>query len=86
VNRSAVVTAEVPDGVVTVMSTVPVPAGLVTVICVPESAVIAPAAPPKLTLVAPANPVPVIVTTVPPVLGPRAGEITVTAGGGGGAT
>jgi hypothetical protein len=42
VNRSALVTAEVPDGVVTVMSTVPWPGGLVTVTCVPVSAVIWP--------------------------------------------
>jgi hypothetical protein len=82
VNRSAAVTAEVPDGVVTVISTVPCPCGLVTVICVPESAVILPATPPKLTPVAPARPVPVIVTTVPPVVYPLAGEIPVTAGGG----
>jgi hypothetical protein len=82
VKRSAAVTAEVPDGVVTVMSTVPVPAGLVTVIRVAESAVIVPATPPKLTPVAPARPVPVIVTTVPPLVGPFAGEIAVTAGGG----
>ena len=81
-NRSAAVTAEVPDGVVTVMSTVPVPGGLVTVIPVAESAVIVPAALPKLTPVAPAKPVPVIVTTVPPVVDPLAGEIPVTAGGG----
>jgi hypothetical protein len=40
VNSSALVTAEVPDGVVTVMFTVPWPGGLVTVICVPVSAVI----------------------------------------------
>ena len=70
-NRPA---AEVPDGVVTVMSTVPLPAGLVTVICVPESAVMVPAAPPKLTPVAPARPVPVIVTAVPPAVVPLASE------------
>jgi hypothetical protein len=82
VNRSAAVTAEVPDGVVTLMSTVPVPAGLVTVIRVPESAVMVPATPAKLTPVAPARPVPVIVTAVPPAVGPLAGEIPDTAGGG----
>ena len=81
-NRSALVTAEVPDGVVTVMSTVPWPGGLVTVTCVPVSAVIFPAAPPKLTPAAPARSVPLIVTTVPPAVVPLAGEIPVTAGGG----
>jgi hypothetical protein len=70
--------------VVTVMSTVPLPGGLVTVICVAESAMIAPAAPPKLTSVAPARPVPEIVTDVSPVLYPLDGEMPVTAGGGGG--
>jgi hypothetical protein len=82
VNWPAEVTAEVPAGVVTVMSTVPVPAGLLTVIFVPESAVIAAATPPKLTPVAPARPVPVMVTTVPPLAAPLEGEMPVTAGGG----
>jgi hypothetical protein len=86
VNRSAAVTADVPDGVVTVMFTVPLPGGLVTVISVAESEVIVPAVPPKLTPVAPARPVPEIVTSVSPVLNPLGGEIPVTAGGGGGAT
>ena len=47
--------AEVPAGVVTVTSTVPghVRAGLVTVICVLESAVMVPAVPPRLTPLAP---------------------------------
>ena len=74
--------AEVPAGVVTVMSTVPWPGGLVAVICVPESAVTFPATPPKLTPVAPPRAVPVIVTTVPPAVVPLAGETPVTAGGG----
>ena len=74
--------ADVPDAVVTVTSTVPLSGGLVAVTCVAESAVIVPAAPPKLTLVAPARPVPVIVTAVPPSVVPLAGEIPVTAGGG----
>ena len=51
-------------------------------ICVPVSAVIVPAAPPKLTPVAPARSVPVIVTTVPPAMVPLAGETPLTAGGG----
>jgi len=39
---------------------------------------------PKLTAVAPVNPVPVMVTGVPPVLGPEPGLRLVTAGTGGG--
>ena len=78
----AAVMAEVPAAVVTVMFTVPLPGGLTTVICVPESVRIVPAAPPKLTLVAPSRLVPVIVTTVPPSVVPLDGEIAVTAGGG----
>ena len=74
--------AVVPPGVTTMMLTVPaLPGGLVTVICVAESAVIVAAAPPKLTPVAPARFVPVIVTAVPPPVGPLAGDIVVTTGG-----
>jgi hypothetical protein len=72
---------EVPALVVTVMSTVPVPGGLVTVSCVTESAVMAAAAPPKLTRVAEPRPVPLMVTVVPPEVVPLAGETPVTAGG-----
>ena len=76
--------AVVPPGVTTMMLTVPaLPGGLVTVICVAESAVTAPAAPPKLTPLTPARPVPVIVTDVPPPVGPLAGDIPVSAGAGG---
>jgi hypothetical protein len=78
----AAVTAEVPAAVVTVMFTVPLPGGLTTVICVPESVRIVPAAPPKLTLVAPARLVPLIVTTVPPPVVPLDGANPVTAGAG----
>ena len=78
----AEVTAEVPAAVVTVMFTVPLPPGLMTVICVPESEMILPAAPPKLTLVAPVRLVPVIVTVVPPSVVPLDGEIALIAGGG----
>ena len=75
--RSALVPAEV----VTLTSTVPVPAGLLAVIVVllttttPVAAVV-----PKLTAVAPVNPVPVIVTGVPPAAGPLAGLMPVTTG------
>ena len=71
-----------PPGVVTVTLTVPVPAGLVTVICVLESAVILAAAPPKLTPVAPLRLVPVIVTAVPPAVVPLDGDNPVIAGAG----
>jgi hypothetical protein len=70
-----------PPGVVTVTLTDPVPAGLVTVICVLESAVTFPVAPPKLT-VAPPRLVPVIVTAVPPAVVPLDGDNPVTAGAG----
>jgi hypothetical protein len=70
-----------PPGVVTVMFTVPVPAGLVTVIWVLESAVTFPAAPPKLTP-APPRLVPLIVTAVPPPVVPLDGDNPVTAGAG----
>jgi hypothetical protein len=70
-------------GVITVMSTVPVPvaAGLMAVISVSEAAVIVALTPPKSTVVASLNPLPVIVTLVPPAAGPLAGEIAVTCGG-----
>ncbi len=76
-----------PAGVVTVMLTLPLPGGLAAVICVPESVPIVPAAPPKLTPVAPARPVPPIVTAVPPLGIPESGETLMTNGdlGGGGA-
>ena len=69
-----------PPGVVTVIFTVPDPEGLVTVICVPESAVTFAAAPPKLTPVAPHRLVPVSVTAVPPPVVPLDGDTLVTAG------
>jgi hypothetical protein len=71
----------VPSGVVTVTSTVPVPAGLFAVIVVsltrttPEAGVV-----PKSTAVAPVKPVPVIVTGVPPAVVPLVGLRPVTAG------
>ena len=80
-NWSAADVAEVPPTVVTLMSTVPVPAGDVAVICVAELTVNAVAAvAPKVTAVAPVKLVPVIVTTVPPADGPNVGEIDVTVG------
>jgi hypothetical protein len=77
-----VVVALVPLGVVTVTSTVPLPAGLVAVICVavlPVSAVAA--AVPNLTAVAALKLVPVMTTDVPPAAGPPVGASMVTVGG-----
>ena len=55
--------ADVPPGVVTVTSTVPVPAGLSAVIVVSLTTVtLVAAVVPKSTAVAPVKPVPVIVT------------------------
>ena len=73
---------EVPAGVVTVMGTVPVPGGLVTVICVLELATMVASAMPKRTPVAPASPVPLMLTVVPPEVPPPPGEMPVTAGRG----
>ncbi len=72
-----------PAGVVTVTSTVPAPAGEVAVIWVSELTVNEVAAvAPNATAVAPVNPVPVIVTEVPPACGPLLGLTLVTVGGG----
>ena len=72
-----------PPVVVTLTSTVPVPAGEVAVIEVAELTVkpVAGVAP-NVTAVAPVKLVPVIVTEVPPVDGPDVGEIKVTVGAG----
>ena len=75
--------AEVPPGVVTVTSTVPVPDGEVAVTDValltmtPVAAVA-----PKSTAVAPLRLVPVTVTEVPPAWGPLFGLTAVTVGAG----
>ena len=67
-------TAEVPLGVVTVTSTVPVPAGAVTVRLVAVTAVIqVPRSEPKWTAVAPVKLVPVTVTDGPTGRGPLSG-------------
>ena len=72
--------ALVPKGVVTVISTRPEPAGEVAVIWVAELTVKVAEVPPKLTIVAPVNPVPVIMTEVPPAAGPLVGFLPVTVG------
>jgi hypothetical protein len=85
---SAALVALVPEPVVTVTSTTApvVPAGDVAVIVVALVTVNdAAAVAPKLTAVAPVNVVPVIVTVVPPVLGPDDGATVVTVGAGGAA-
>ena len=71
-----------PPGVVTVTSTTPTAwAGVVAVIEVALVTLTAvAAAPPKLTAVAPVRLLPVIVTEVPPALGPLAGLTEVTVG------
>ena len=69
-----------PPGVMTVMSTAPEPPGAVTLIDVAVFAVMVPGVLPKLTVVAPVKPVPVMVTVVPAVSGPTAGEILDTTG------
>jgi len=81
---SAPEVADVPPPVVTVTSTVPAaPAGAVAVIEVSELTVKPSAfAAPNFTAVAPEKPVPVIVTGVPPAVGPAVGEIDVTVGTG----
>ena len=69
--------------VVTVTSTAPVPAGTVAMIWSSDTTVKwPPDVPPNATAVAPARPVPVIVTTFPPASGPPAGLSPVTAGAG----
>ena len=72
-----------PPAVVTRTSTVPVPAGVVAVICVPLFTVKpAAAVAPNVTAVAPDRLVPVSTIVVPPACGPAAGLIEVTAGAG----
>ena len=72
----------VPPGVATVTSTVPaVPAGEVAVICEEVTTVTLLATfAPNLTVGGPAKLVPVIVTAVPPPVGPEVGLMPVTVG------
>ena len=82
-NWSALEVALVPEGVVTVIFTMPAePTGLVAVIVVEESiAKLTPVEAPKATTVAPVKLVPVIVTVVPPAVVPELGLTAVTVGG-----
>ena len=67
----------------TVISTVPLPAGLVAVIWVSLTTVkLLAGVCPNDTLLAPVKPVPVIVTVVPPVVYPLVGVMLVIVGGG----
>ena len=70
----------VPLEVMTVTSTVPATrAGAIAVICVAESTVKEDAlVVPNFTAVTPVNPVPLIVTEVPPAVGPTLGLTAVT--------
>jgi hypothetical protein len=79
VNWSAGDGAELPPGLVTVTSTVPVPVGLSAVIVVPLTMLkLVAGMLPKSTAVAPAKPVPWTVTDVPPINGPAFGLNPVT--------
>jgi hypothetical protein len=81
VKRSPYEVAEVPSGVVTVTSTVPVPAGETAETTFGPSTVTSVAAlMPKLTAVAPVRLLPKMYTFVPPVSGPRLGKTTLTVG------
>jgi hypothetical protein len=81
-NSSAELVAEVPPPVVTVMFTVPADSdGEVATILTDESTVYVEAAlEPKSTAVAPVRFVPLIVTDVPPAIGPAVGDTDVTVG------
>lgn len=85
VNWSALTAADVPLGVVTVMSITPAPCGgAVAVICVSELTVkLLLWNQPNETTVAPVKLVPVMVTLAPPALVPVDGLMPVTAGTGG---
>src|SRR2546426_12740102 len=83
VNRSALLMALVPMGVVTVMSTVPDPGGLVaTIVLSVFTATVEAAASPNFTPVAPVNPLPWMKTYVPPDPPPPVGSMPVTTAGG----
>ena len=81
VNWSADDVADVPEPVVTVTSTVPEPEGDVAEIWLVELTTTPVAdAVPNLTAVTPVKFEPLIVTPVPPVVGPVPGETPVTVG------
>ena len=73
---------ETPEAVVTVTYAVPLPAGLLTTICVDVSLTMMAVAVPNFTAVAPVRFLPVIVTWVPPAVVPDEGLIELTVGAG----
>ena len=78
---SAADLADVPPAVVTVTSTLPVPAGDVTVNVVALTNVtLVPGVAPNWTVATTLNPVPVTVTAVPPLAGPPEGLMPLTVG------
>ncbi len=81
-NWSAAEVALVPTGLVTVTSTIPAARGGETAVTSVELTTVklVAAVVRKATEVAPVKLVPVIVTTVPPVMGPAVGEMDVTVG------
>ena len=81
-NLSLTLVALVPPAVVTVMSTALAdPAGVVAVICVALLTVkLVAAVPPKAMALAAVTLVPVMVTTVPPAVGPFEGLMAMTVG------
>src|SRR3974390_3166279 len=80
-NWSETDVGDVPPGVVTLTSTVPVPAGEVAVMEVALwTTTLVAAMVPKWTAVAPVKAVPVIVPLVPPASGPALGATLVTVG------
>lgn len=82
-NLSAGPGSDVPADVPTVISTVPVPGGLVAVMLVSELTVKCWAlALPKFTCVAPVNPLPPMTMVSPPPSAPVSGETPVTEGPG----
>ena len=78
----AAVTALVPPAVVTVTSTVPLPAGAMTVMWLLVLSVTVASVVPNRTLVAPLRLVPLITTSLPPAVGPESGLRPVTTGAG----
>jgi hypothetical protein len=82
-NRSAELVTEVPPGVVTVTSTVPLPTGLTAVICLSVFTEKLAAVAPNSTWLTLLKPVPLIVTIVPPAAGPDVGEMLAIVGIGG---
>jgi hypothetical protein len=83
VNWSAAPITEVPPAVDTVTSTVPDPEGVVAVHEVVETQVAVVPVVPKVAVVPPGTkPMPVMVTTVPPITGPVVGAMPVTPGAG----